>query len=229
MRYRATFILFLAYLATAQLTFGAKHPSPPDLQLVAPSALPGQTQAPAQDLLLYTNHFTYAWLYLEQEQGARLIVLNVAEPSNIRMVADVATGLEKPFDLVPVPHKHYAIARFRDGSGQMLLNLSHPRAPKVVAAPAGLSVAARSNSSQEYPGVELRAVGGVTGQAQDLQVIEPGATPRLIATIANVTRRAFREETGTLFLLGDHGLTVVRSHSKELDWELSFVDDESQN
>ncbi len=230
MRYYAGFgLLLLGVLTFTQLSVGAKRVPPPNLEVVASSALPPQALLPAQDLLLYSNHFTHAWLYLEQEHGARLIVLNVSEPSKIRLAADIPTGLQKPYDLVLVRHKHYAIVRFRDGSGQMLLNLSHPRAPKLVPAPANLPVATLPQGNWESPDIELRTVGGIAGEGQDIQVIEPGATPKLIANISHVTRQTYRQETGTLFLLGDHRLTIVRTHSTELDWELSFVDDESQD
>ena len=230
MRYFAGFALFLLGMLTfTQSAAGAKRIPPPNLEVVTSSALPPQALLPTQDLMLYSNRFTNAWLYLEQKQGARLIVLNVSEPSKIRLAADVPTGLQKPYDLIPVRHKHYAIVRFRDGSGQMLLNLSHPRAPRLLPAPASLPVATLSEHNFESPAMELRTVGETTGEGQDIQVIEPGATPKPIATISHVTRQTYRRETGTLFLLGDDRLTVIRSLGKELDWELSFVDDESQN
>jgi hypothetical protein len=46
-------------------------------------------------------------------------------------------------------------------------------------------------------------------------VIDATATPRLLALVTNVTRRASRPETGTTFLLGNQGLTVVRSLTQE--------------
>jgi hypothetical protein len=205
-----------------------KRVASPDIKIVAASTLPAETQQPSQDLLLYSSRFTNAWLYLEQEHGARLIVLNVEEPSNIRLVGSFPTGLQKTYDLIPVPHKHCAILRFRDGSGQELLNLSNPRAPQLVAAPANLSVTVSPQQSGEYPGVELRAASG-PGEGQDTQILETGPAPQLLATISHVTRQTFRPETGTLFLLGEHGLTVVRRLSTEQAWEASFVHDESQD
>jgi hypothetical protein len=49
MRHVVGFTLFLVFLAPAQLTFGAKHAAASDLQVVAHSVLPAQTQEPTQD------------------------------------------------------------------------------------------------------------------------------------------------------------------------------------
>jgi hypothetical protein len=231
MKLIASFALLVMLGLCTQIASGVKRPPQPDLQVVPASALPLETQNPAQDLLLYSSRFYNAWLYLEQEQGARILVLDVSDPSRIRLVANVSTGLGKPFDLVRVPRKRLAIARFRDGSGQKVLNLSRPRAPRLVAEPPDLPQLPVVSDTTGYPGVELRPVAdaGVPTGDRALQIIEPGIKPQLIATIPHVTHQTFRPETGTVFLLGERGLVVVRQHKAEVDWELSFVDDESQN
>jgi hypothetical protein len=205
---------------------GAKRPPNPDLQIVPGGALPALTQQPAQDFLLYSSRYYNAWLYIEQEHGARLLVLDVFEPSNIRLVASVSTGLAKPFDLVPVPHQHYAIARFCDGSGEEFLDLSRPRAPRLTAASTHFDKPRATDSSETYPGVELHVSEPVVGEGQEVRIVQPGKAPLLIATVPHVTHRTFRPETGTLFLIGEQGLTIIRQHSAELAWRKPFVDDQ---
>ncbi|MGA2730427.1 MAG: hypothetical protein ABSE96_21655 [Terracidiphilus sp.] len=59
--------------------------------------------------------------------------------------------------------------------------------------------------------------------AVDVRLVQPGKAPLLIP---HVTHRTFRPATGTLFLIGERGLTVVRQHSAELAWQRPFVDDQ---
>lgn len=226
MKYIFGCVLLLILGLTPQMAIGVKRPPNPDIQIVPASALPAQTQQPAQDVLLYSNLSFDAWLYLEQKDGSLLLVLDVSEPSNIRLVATVFTGLTKPFDLVPVPNKKYAIARFRDGSGEELLDLSLPRAPRLTAASMQFDKPRATESSVTYPGVELRVGDSVAGEGQDVGIVQPGKAPLLIATVPHVTHRTFRPATGTLFLIGEQGLTVVRQHSAELAWKRPFVDDQ---
>jgi hypothetical protein len=226
MKYIFGCALLLILGLTPRMAIGAKLSPNPDIQIVPASALPVETQQPAQDVLLYSNRFYDAWLYLEQKHGSRLLVLDVSEPSKIRLVATVSTGLTKPFYLVPVPRKRYAIARFRDGSGEELLDLTLPRAPRLTAASMQFDKPCATESSVTYPGVELRVSDSVAGEGQDVVIVQPGKAPLLIATVPHVTHRTFRSATGTLFLIGEQGLTVVRQHSAELAWQRPFVDDQ---
>jgi len=226
MKYIFGCALLLILGLTPRMANGVRLSLTPDIQIVPASALPAQTQQPAQDVLLYSNRIYDAWLYIEQEHGSRLLVLDVSEPSKIRLVATVSTGLTKPFDLVPVARKRYAIARFRDGSGEELLDLSQPRAPRVTAASIQFDNPRATERSVTYPGVELRVSDSVAGEGQDVQIVQPGKAPTLIATVLQVTHRTFRPATGTLFLIGEQGLTVVRQHGAELAWQKPFVDDQ---
>jgi hypothetical protein len=226
MKHIAGYALLFTLGLNTQMAAGAKRTPNPDIQIVPASALPAQTQQPAQDLLLYSNRIYDAWLYIEQEHGSRLLVLDVSEPSRIRLVATVSTGLTKPFDLVPVSRKRYAIARFRDGSGEELLDLSQPRAPRVTAASIQFDKPRATERSVTYPGVELRVSDSIAAEGQDVQIVLPGKAPTLIATVLQVTHRTFRPATGTFFLIGERGLTVVRQHSAELAWQKPFVDDQ---
>ena len=52
--------------------------------------------------------------------------------------------------------------------------------------------------------------------------METTGTPRTIATVANVTRQVNRAETGTIFLLGNGKVTVIR----RIDAERSYAIDQ---
>jgi hypothetical protein len=55
-------------------------------------------------------------------------------------------------------------------------------------------------------------------------VVETVGAPRLLATVTNVKQQVTRPETGTVFLLGDKGVTVVR----RLDVEQQHALDEAR-
>jgi|ERR1700691_1320108 hypothetical protein len=56
--------------------------------------------------------------------------------------------------------------------------------------------------------------------ARDYQVIDvAGSIPTQLATVSEVKHRATNDYTGTTFLLGSNGLTVVRRLSVENDYK----------
>ncbi len=215
-------ILLLILCLSADRVFGIMRSPNPDFDLISGSALPAETRQPAQDLLLYSNRWYSKWLYLEQEHGARLVVVDVYDPTKLNVVAIVPTGLAKPFDLIQVPNKHYAIARFRDGSGAEMLDLSRPRAPRLSAARPRLGEYSLPKQRADFPGIELRAEESSVGEGQDLEFVRQGAVPRLLAAVPNVSRLAYRTETGTFFLAGRQGLVIIRQHSIEEAWDPTY-------
>jgi hypothetical protein len=60
-------------------------------------------------------------------------------------------------------------------------------------------------------------------RAENVQVIDVTGAPRLLATVTQVTRTISRPETGTVFLLGDQGLTVIR----RIDVERQYAQQEA--
>lgn len=61
----------------------------------------------------------------------------------------------------------------------------------------------------------------IPATARDYQVIDiSAASPTTLATVKNVTQQATNDETGTTFLLGSDGLTVVRQISVENEYKI---------
>ncbi|HUY94857.1 MAG TPA: hypothetical protein VMU71_06145 [Terracidiphilus sp.] len=108
------------------------------------------------------------------------------------------------------------LIRFRDGSGSAILDLRKAQAPRIgdslqsMVAPIAMVGASGCLAAAAPVGLlplDLRA--------QNLQVFDTADGMNLLATVDGVTRRAELSETGTVFLLGSRGLTVVRSLSAE--------------
>ncbi len=175
--------------------------------IVSRAALPQQAEGPSQNLVLYSNKVGNAYLYLEQRNGARLTVLDVTEPDHIRLAAVVETGLSKPYIFVEPVGESVELIRFRDGSGDALLNLHKPKAPRITLVYGDVALSAPTScltSQSSQP------------ETQDVPITDTSVAEETIV-VPHVIRQATREETGTTFLLNDRGLTVIRRLAAE--WE----------
>jgi hypothetical protein len=64
----------------------------------------------------------------------------------------------------------------------------------------------------------------VPAVARDYQVIDIATSaPTNLATLKDVKHQVTNDETGTTFLLGNHGLTVVRRLSAEYDYQVRQI------
>lgn len=85
--------LFFAVPSHAEI-----HSKTRELIVVQPKDLPEQAQMPANSFFLYSDDAGSTYLYVEQQQGARLSVFDVTDPSKIRVVASTAIAGPGPFD-----------------------------------------------------------------------------------------------------------------------------------
>jgi hypothetical protein len=192
-------------------------------QLVVMEArdLPAQAQAPGNSLFLHSDNAGSTYLYVEQQQGARLSVFDVTDPARIRMVVSTPLAAGNAFDFVSPLGNNAELVYFRNGQKGAVLDLRKAKRPvfREISALTDLAPAATLGesgllaTSQTYKYVP--AVGG------DYQVIDIGAsTPTQLAIVKDVRHRAANNETGTTFLLGPNGLTVVRRLRVEDDYEV---------
>jgi hypothetical protein len=128
---------------------------------------------------------------------------------------------EGAFDFVRSLGNNAELVYFRDGRKEAVLDLRKAKRPvfRVISTVTGLSPAETLGesgllvTSQNYKYVS--AVG------RDYQVIDIAAfAPTQLATVKDVRHRVTNNETGTTFLLGPNGLTVVRRRSVEYDYKV---------
>src|SRR5260370_24386342 len=84
-----------------------------DIIVLQPTDLPEQAQTPG-------NSF---YLYIEQQQGARLTTFNVTDPSKIKFVSSTTLTSPGPFDFVRPVGDRVELIRFHDGKAVALLDL----------------------------------------------------------------------------------------------------------
>ncbi|HWZ50287.1 MAG TPA: hypothetical protein VNW54_02370 [Granulicella sp.] len=216
--------LLSATLALATLVNHANASVKPNL-VVQPLTANTATND-AQDLLLRADDDGSAYLYVEQQQGALLSVFDVTDPAHIKLAASVETGTHGSYDFVRTIGTSELIA-FRDGSGSALLDLRKARKPRLsmLNAPAASDTELLGNSgylasSFETGNQRPQPIAAPAMSARSVQVVETQSAPRVLATVPSVTRQVARRDTGTTFLLGQNGVTVVR----QLDVERNYAE-----
>jgi hypothetical protein len=192
-----------------------------DLIVMEPGDLPELAQLPGNSLFLYQDNHGSSFLYVEQQQGARLTVFDVTEPSKVIVVSSTKLDVPGAFDFVRPLGESAELIRFRDDKGVAALDLHKPKVP-----------AFHIINSLEEPGpTETLGETGllfinepynyIPAQAHDYQVVDLSypSEPVLFTTIKQVKHRVGRDETGTTYVLGSAGLTVIRRPRVEEDYK----------
>ena len=182
--------------------------------------LPEQAQTPGNSFFLHSDNEGDFYLYVEQQQGARLSVFDVTDPAHIKLVTSTPLPAEGAFDFVRPLGYNAELVYFRDSQQEAVLDLRKAKSPVLrmistvtdlgPAEPLGDSGFLVTTQTHEYtPAV-----------ARDYQVIDvAGSSPTQLATVKDVKYRLTNDYTGTTFLLGSDGLTVVRRLSVENDYK----------
>jgi hypothetical protein len=163
------------------------------------------------------------YLYIEQHQGERLLVLNVTDPGQVILTEAVPLTVPGPFDFVRIVGSSAYLVRFRNGLGMGILDLRKPKAP-VLKLVKNLQNPGRSESLGDT--AFLMTSGRPThipAVSEDYQVFDSTdpANPSLLVTVKQVNGEIARDETGTTFLLGADGLTIIRHPRVEERYKLA--------
>jgi hypothetical protein len=182
-----------------------------------PLDLPELAQGHAEAIYLHHTGDAQAILYLEKDRGRKLAILDVTDPDHIKAVGQVSIDVSSPFDFVQDLANVVTLIRYRDQSGFAVISFSDYKRPVLTAEPHYLHPA---NAESYGPdGLLLVSANGPSSPSRDPQYEilsisgSSGAAP--LATVQNVIQRVDRTQTGTIFLLNDQGVTVVRSLTAE--------------
>jgi hypothetical protein len=200
-----------------------------NLIIEQPADLPEMARTPGQALFLYQAGDGETYLYVEQQNGAQLAIFDVTDPAKIKAVASVPLKAAGAFDFVRELSGRSELVRFRD-SGQLAeLDLREPKKPALKST-SSLGEAGYSESLGQTGLVMIntryRYVGGAV--AHDYRVVDVSnpAHPTPLATVKQVKHKIVNEETGTTYLLGSDGLTVLRRPRVEEDYETEKIYEE---
>ena len=196
-----------------------------DIIVLQPTDLPEQAQTPGNSFFLYSDNDGSTYLYIEQQQGARLTTFNVTDPSKIKFVSSTMLTSPAPFDFVRPVGGRAELIRFRDGKGVAVLDLHTAKKPTVKII-SGLS---ESGSTEPLGELAFMLINEpynyILAVPRDYQVIDISSPsdPLLVTTVKEVKHRVVNGDTGTTFLLGSGGLTVIRRLSVENDYKTHLM------
>src|SRR6201997_1326339 len=94
-----------------------------------PADLPEMARTPGQSLFLYQAADGETYLYVEQQNGARLAIFDVTDPAKIKAVTSVRINAPNAFDFVRYLNDRTELVRFRDSGRRAELNLGDPKNP----------------------------------------------------------------------------------------------------
>jgi len=195
------------------------HSRSKELVVMEAHDLPEQAQLLGNSLFLHSDNAGSTYLYVEQQQGARLSVFDVTDPARIKLVVSTPLAAEGAFDFVRPLGDNTELVYFRDGQKEAVLDLRKAKRPvlQMISAVTDFGPAEALGESgflvTSQPYKYVSAVG------RNYQVIDIAASAQL-ATVKDVRHRVTNNETGTTFLLGPNGLTVVRRLSVENDYKV---------
>jgi hypothetical protein len=196
------------------------HSKSNDLVVMEARDLPEQAQTPGNSLFLHSDNAGRTYLYVEQQQGARLSIFDVTDPARIKLVVSTPLAAQGTFDFVRPLGNNAELVYFRDGQKEAVLDLRKARRPVLRMIPATTDFGPAEPLGESGFLVTAQAHQYTPAVARDYQVIDvAGSIPTQLATVNDVKHRVTNDYTGTTFLLGTDGLTVVRQLSVENDYK----------
>jgi hypothetical protein len=207
----------LAGTAKAEIFSHSKN-----LIIEQPTNLPELAQRPGIAFHLYTESGDgSAYLYVEQHNGQRLVVFNVTDPGHVKMIRTVNLAVPAPFEFAEPVGTSAILLRFYNKQGVAVLDLHKAKAP-VLKTISGLQYSGHAEPLGESTFmVTNNPRTDSANVSRDYQIVDASnaANPVLLYTANLVTRTITRDETGTTFLLGQNGLTIIRRPRVEAEYQ----------
>lgn len=213
-------LVFTAAVLTTSSAEAEIHSKSKDLVVMEARDLPEQAQTPGNSLFLHSDNAGSTYLYVEQQQGARLSVFDVTDPARIKLVVSKQLAAQGAFHFVGPLGDDAELVYFRDNRKEAVLDVRKAKRPELRMIPAMTDLGAAEPLGESGFLVRAQAHAYTPAVARDYQVMDvAGSIPTQLATVSNVKHRVANDYTGTTFLLGSDGLTVVRQLSVENDYK----------
>jgi hypothetical protein len=188
----------------------------------SPSDLPELAQGGGEAMYLHHTGEAQAILYLERNQGRNLAFLDVTDPAKIKAVGQVSIDAPCAYDFVQDLADSAVLIRYRNHSGFAVISFKNYKQPVLKGEPEYLhpAVAEPDGSSA----LLLVSANGAAAPPREpeyevLNISNP-SSPTPLATVQGVIQRLDRPQTGTVFLLNDQGLTVIRRLAAEREYKI---------
>jgi hypothetical protein len=222
-------LVFAGLLATTVAANAVTtKPHTKTLVVESPSDSPVLAQANSEAMYLHTDRDGRTVLYVESANGTKLTALDVSDPAKIQRLGETQLAATGAFDFVePIGNKS-ALIRYRDGSGEAVLGFKNSKHSVLESASAALT---STENAEKLGQTGLLSTGGKTvrpiSDSSDptykVWDDSKASHPTLLATIPGITERLSNEDTGTLFLLSNDGITVVRRPRVEEEHKIDVI------
>jgi len=188
------------------------------------SDLPEIAQREIEAMYLYDTEHEQTLLYLEQNAGRTLAILDVTDPARIRAIGQVSVDARAPYDFIQAASDSTALVEYRDHSGFAVISFKKFKQPVLVETQWQYPARAETLGSNSLllASAPTTIVPARDPRYQVVDVSHP-SKPVTLATIEGVRERLERQETGTVFFLGSNGLTVVRRPHVEEEYEIHQI------
>jgi hypothetical protein len=188
----------------------------------SPSDLPELAQGRSEAMYLHHTGEAQAILYLERNQGRNLAFLDVTDPAKIKAVGQVSIDAPSAYDFVQDLADSAVLIRYRNHSGFAVISFKNYKQPVLKGEPEYLHPA--SVEPDGSSALLLVSANAATAPPREpdyevLNISNP-SSPTPLATISGVIQRLDRPQTGTVFLLNDQGLTVIRRLAAEREHQI---------
>jgi hypothetical protein len=220
-------LVVAATLAITSATAGAAVRTHSKTILVeSPAEVPALAQNGSEAMYLYNTGDGRAVLYVEATGGRALSALDVTNPANIKLVTQTPLAAPSAFDFVQEVGDNGTLIRYRNGSGVALISFRQYQHPVLVAQPALAQTSVSETIGQTgllLTSAEVATAAPVS-QAHIYNVLDTTnpSQPGMLAIVPAVKERLAKSDTGTLFLLNNDGVTVVRQPQVEEERQIEL-------
>lgn len=201
--------LGLCLISTAVPLFGASRRIDGDVIIVPATKLPPEARVQGDAMALYFVDWDTLYLFIEEDEGRKVAIFDVSNPGKIRFKTLVPLDVPGPFDFVSLAGPNSMLIRFRDGSGEAILDLRKATDPQVRAL-SERPVETYIIPVGKDPSIDEQRNSYMAREPADYQVISSRES-RPVATIRSVIQEVNDPDNKTTYLLGATGLTVVRN------------------
>jgi hypothetical protein len=203
---RAAMTIAVSGLVTAT----AVHANPSNnVVLVPPTDPPVLARQSGEAMLLSDALDGRTFLYIEQNEGSRLAILDVTDPGHIKGAGSVQLDASGPFDFISPVGNQGELVRFRQRDEDAVLDL-RKKIPSLKAVQ-GLTLTGPVTRLGN-DGFSVSGHAPELQRAWDYQVVETANSREVnrVYDVRQVREQLTKADTGTTFLLTEKGLYVIR-------------------
>jgi hypothetical protein len=186
--------------------------------VVPPAELPDLARQSGEAMLLQKRSDGSTLLFVEQNQGAGIAVLDVTDPSRVRSEGAVHVDAPGPFDFVFSLGHDGELVRFRQDQGEAVLDLHKVKLPSLKRVQ-GLTFLGAITRLGEDGFIVTNQRDMPAQSSRDYQVVDTSNLQSLdrVLDVKQVRQELTDNGTGATFLLTENGLYVIRRPAVEME------------